>query len=430
MLKGLFKGLANQTLVNHLTMIIPLLLQLLGLSFAVLIDSYIDRRQKKIMSVLVHLVLSLIVQNYAEYFLTSVMPMPYLRTIVSIYGYCIRPAILVPLICIVSPECKLAPVLILIAANTSVYMTALFSHIAFYISYDNTFHRGVLGGFCLYASMVLLLYLLYLTIRKYRAVKKLEMLIPIANTLFIIMAVIMDGNVGLSEQPVTFLTISIVSSCVFFYIWLHLQFVRRHERELKDGQRVQIMLSQIKPHFLYNALGAIEELCESDPKKAKEATVTFSRYLRGNMSSISASDSIPFEKELSHTKIYLELEKLRFEDALQVDYDITVKEFKIPTLTLEPLAENAVRHGVRGNADGRGSILISTREYPDHIEVSVIDDGPGFSPEMLADDEHYHIGLQNVRERLMQICKGSLELEALQGRGTKATIILPREKES
>ena len=117
----------------------------------------------------------------------------------------------------------------------------------------------------------------------------------------------MDGNVGVKQQPVTFQTDSIVSSSLFFYIWL--------------------------------------------------------------LDSLSTVGSIPFEKELSHTKFYLELEQIRFEYALQVEYDISCTDFTIPTLTLQPLVENAVRHGVRGNEDGRGTVIISTREYPDRLRL-------------------------------------------------------------
>lgn len=428
MTSDILSGLLTQEVSDHLAMIIPLLLQLFGLTFAVLVDSYISRKRRKIMLIVVFLVLSLIVQNYVENRIAAGMPMQLTRTVIAIYGYTVRPVILVLFLYIVSPDQNHKAAFLLVGVNMLVHLTALFSGICFRIDANNHYKAGPLGHFCLYTSLVLLGRCLYLTFYEYGHVRRKERLIPVMNVLIIIGAIIMDGNIGFNEQTVTFLTEAIVSSCVFFYIWIHLQFVRKHEKELKDGQRLQIMLSQIKPHFLYNTLGAIEELCESDPKGGREAISIFSRYLRGNMNSISAEGLIPFEKELSHTKLYLELEQIRFEDALQVDYDIPCTDFMIPTLTLEPLVENAMRHGVRKNVDGRGTVTIRTREHADHYEIAVMDNGPGFDPETKLDDDRTHVGIQNVRERLMQVCGGTIQITSAPGNGTTAVIILPKRE--
>lgn len=426
MISDAIENMLSQTAIDHLAMILPLLLQLAGMVFAVLVDSYISKHHKRILLLIAFFSFSLIAQNYAAYLLETGEPRIFLRTLSSIYGYCVRPVILVLFMHVISPIRRMIPSWILVCVNLAVYLTALFSPICFRIDEDNHFHRGPLGYFCLYISLALLLNLVCLTVHEYGRKSAREMFIPLVNVVLIIGALLLDGNILEGNQPVTFLTDAIVSDCVFFYIWLHLQFVREHEKELKDGQRVQIMLSQIKPHFLYNSLGAIEELCDSDPQMAKEAVVTFARYLRGNMNTISEMSAIPFEQELSHTRFYLELEQIRFEDALRVEYDLPCMNFRIPTLTLEPLVENAVRHGVRGNDDGRGTVTISTREFPDRFEVSVMDDGPGFDPANMPDDGNLHVGLKNVRERLTQICGGTLQIESSVGRGTTATILLPK----
>lgn len=429
MVLDVFNSNMSQETMDHLTMLLPLLLQLGGLVFAVMVDSYISKKHKRVMFAIAFLALSLIVQNDSERIFAAESAMKLLRILASIWGYSVRPVILVLFLYIVSPERNHMAAWILAGINAAVYLSALFCHISFWFDENYHYREGPLRAFCLYVSVILLGYLLYLTIRNYAHVRKRELLIPVFNAFLIIAAVLMDSSVGFNEQIVTFLTGAIISDSLFYYIWLHLQFVRKHEKELRDGQRVQIMLSQIRPHFLYNSLGAIEELCESDPQMAKAATVTFSRYLRGNMTSIGASDAIPFEKELSHTRFYLELEQIRFEDALQVAYDISCTDFTIPTLTLEPLVENAVRHGVRGNEDGRGTVTISTREFPDYIEVSVVDDGPGFDPNAVPKDGYPHVGLQNVRERLSQVCGGMLKIESAIGYGTTVAIILPKKRD-
>lgn len=189
-------------------------------------------------------------------------------------------------------------------------------------------------------------------------------------------------------------------------------------------QRIQLMLSQIRPHFLFNALGSIEALCERDPKAAKLATRKFSKYLRGNMESLSEEKLIPFEKELQHTQLYLELEQIRFGDALQVEYDIKAHDFFLPPLTLQPIVENAVKHGIRMKADGRGTVSISAEESEGCYELRIEDDGAGFNPEVVYTDEQ-HIGIRNVRERLHRICGGTLTIHSAVGRGTTAVICLP-----
>ena len=413
----------------EIMVLIPLLLQMIGLTFAILIDPYIRRDHRRIMLIIVALIFSLIAQNYFGYLLDKDGTMLFRRTLVGIYGYSIRPIILLLFFYIVGSKQRYWPFWILIALNAAIHLTAVFSGICFRIEPDNHFHRGPLGYSCHVVSGILLAYLVYLTIREYSRVHKSETWIPACNALLIIASVVQDSVVDYRIYPVSFLTIAVVNSNLFYYIWLHLQFVRKHERAMMAEQRIQIMLSQIKPHFLYNSLGAIEELCDSDPRMAKKATVKFSQYLRGNMDSISAEGTIPFEKELAHTKLYLELEQFRFEDALQVRYDITCTAFSIPTLTLEPLVENAVRHGVRGKETGMGVVTVSTRERPDCYEISVSDDGPGFDPASVPSDGMSHIGIRNVRDRLRRVCGGTLEIESAIGEGTTATIRLPKRQE-
>ena len=192
-------------------------------------------------------------------------------------------------------------------------------------------------------------------------------------------------------------------------------------------QRVQIMLTQIRPHFLYNALTVIQDLCRTNPEQAENATIQFAKYLRGNMDALQTDAPIPFTEELEHTKEYLMLEQMRFEDKLTVRYDIQCEAFSLPPLTLEPVAENAVRHGVRGNSDGRGEVTIASAEYPDRYEITVTDTGPGFDPEKPPkDQERSHVGLRNVLERLARMCGGALNIISAPGKGTCVTITIPK----
>ena len=162
---------------------------------------------------------------------------------------------------------------------------------------------------------------------------------------------------------------------------------------------------------------------------AAKTTAKFSRYLQGNMSALQDEGLIPFSKELEHTRIYLDIEKVRYEDELQVEYDVRCLDFAVPALTLQPIVENAVRHGVRGK-EGPGTVTLATREYPDRFEITVKDDGPGFDPlnPPPQNDGREHIGVSNVRRRLAQMCGGSLRIQSRIGEGTLVTIELPKNQ--
>jgi len=214
---------------------------------------------------------------------------------------------------------------------------------------------------------------------------------------------------------------------VYFNIQLELELQYERDKRELDQAQMTLMLSQIRPHFLYNSLTAIRRLCEDDPQDARAAINDFSLFLRANIDFISNQTLIPFEQELRHIRSYLNLEQRRFEDSLSVDYNLEITDFCLPALSLQPVVENAVLHGIRKKEDG-GTVRISTSETPDHYVVTVTDDGAGFDPGAIAGQEH--IGLKNVSRRLELLCKGELLIDSAPGCGTKATILIPREGEN
>lgn len=417
--------------ITVMTMVFAPLLLLIGLGFIAAVDPFIRREQRRVMLVIVALCLSLIVQNLLEnkYFVSRSNLA--FKNVLDAYGYSVRPVILILFLYFIQPHGKKWLQWLLAGINAVLYFTSPFTRLCFEIrEADYVLLRGPLWFVCFVLSAILLIELLTQTILLYRGTRKWERLIPLAVVVIIIVSVVMDLRVIAQSQPISFLTIAIVVGSVFYYIWLHMQFVREHEQALVAGQRVQLTLSQIKPHFLYNTLNAISALCLEEPDRVKPAIDSFADYLRGNMESIDEKGPIPFKRELEHTKCYLGIEQMRFEDALQVRYDIACTDFRIPALTLEPLVENAVRHGVRMNKGGRGTVTISSHDAGDHYEVIIADDGPGFDPSRNPDDGKPHVGIVNVRERLAQVCGGRLDILSEPGRGTTATILLPREQEA
>ncbi len=196
------------------------------------------------------------------------------------------------------------------------------------------------------------------------------------------------------------------------------------EAELAESQ-FDAAMSQIQPHFLYNALGSIYYLCTKDPPKAQKAIGDFSEYLRMNLGSLRQKTPIPFQTELQHIRTYLALEKMSSEDELTYQFHIHTVDFSIPALSVQPLVENAVKHGIFKKPGG-GTVTISSEEYADHFEITVEDDGVGFDPNQPPQSERIHIGIQNVRQRLAAMCDGQLEIRSHPGSGTTATIILPK----
>ncbi len=227
------------------------------------------------------------------------------------------------------------------------------------------------------------------------------------------------------------LTGTMMVSCVLYYSIITKQNERmrtiKHEQELANS-KISIMLSQIQPHFLFNSLSAISNLCEKAPMEAQKAIGDFSDYLRGNLDSLKRSAPIPFTKELKHVQMYLSLEKMRFASDLNIVYDIAVTGFLLPTLTVQPLVENAVKYGV-GKKEGGGTVTIATRENEQFFTVTVIDDGVGYDLMATQYDGSTHVGIENVRSRLAAMMGGKLKIESIKGVGTVATIQIPKEKE-
>ncbi|MDO4966086.1 MAG: histidine kinase [Lachnospiraceae bacterium] len=197
------------------------------------------------------------------------------------------------------------------------------------------------------------------------------------------------------------------------------------QQVLLTKQSTALMISQIQPHFLYNVLTTISNLCVTDPEEAEETTVLFSQYLRTNLDSLRNQEPVPFSTELMHIKTYVELEKKRFGDILSVEYDIQEQNFKVPSLGLQPIVENSIKHGIRGK-NSPGHITISTYKEADKYKIIIEDDGIGFDMNQPPkDDGRSHVGMHNVEERLKQMCNASMKIESSPGNGCRTEITIP-----
>lgn len=141
---------------------------------------------------------------------------------------------------------------------------------------------------------------------------------------------------------------------------------------------------------------------------------------------MSKENMVPFEQEMNHIDIYLKLEKLRFGEYLEVVYNIEEQDFMVPSLTIQPLVENAVKYGVGDKREG-GQVIIGTTSTDTHYIVTIEDTGTGFDINKEYNDGRQHIGIQNVKERLSLICNGELIIYSEIDKGTVAIMRIPKD---
>lgn len=210
---------------------------------------------------------------------------------------------------------------------------------------------------------------------------------------------------------------SILAAIIILYINVHVSL----GMEIEEF-RNKVMISQIQPHFMYNTLTTIKALCKVEPELAAKTITNFADYLRGNMDFASLEATIPLEKELNHTKIYTEIEALRF-DNITFEFKIEDSDFEIPALCIQPMVENAVRHGVRSRKDGH--ILIHTFQDQKYHNIVIQDNGKGFDNAQF-NGSRTHIGLLNTRLRIERLVHGIFEVESVPEKGVKITMRIPK----
>lgn len=213
---------------------------------------------------------------------------------------------------------------------------------------------------------------------------------------------------------------------------------RRREKELQDLEnelkmsRIRNSTSQMQPHFLYNALGSIQEILLDDPKYASELLSDFTIHLRSCIRAMGSDAPLPFGQELSNIKAYVRIEQMRFGERLKVVYDTPVTDFRIVPLSVQPLVENAIRHGIYERGPAGGTVTVRSRETETEWIVEVEDDGVGFDVDELgtaAWGNKDSTGLENISFRLERVMNASVDIKSVRGVGTKVAIRLPKKGE-
>ena len=309
-------------------------------------------------------------------------------------------------------------VLFLWTAYFVLVIIAPFTSTIAYVTSDNQYHRGLWYPLLLLPVAIIALLNLAGTIR-YRKrlthryfVSLLIALLPMAVSLLLQMII--------DVYPI--IDLSFVLSALSMYgliISDHVERDLHHQREIAN-QRASIMVLKMRPHFIYNTLMSIYSLCNQDPQKARQVTMDFTNYLRKNFNAVASESSIPFSAELEHTRAYLAVEQAQSAAMLLVDYDTPFTSFRLPPLTLQPIVENSVKHGMNPYS-GPLHISIRTRHTDTDIIIIVEDNGPGFDP---SDETKPHTTLTNIKQRLEMMCGGSLTIQPRDGSGTVVTVTI------
>ena len=397
---------------------IALLIQLIGMLIMSHIDPYIEKRHKRLLIITALVVVSLLIQEWLEYYFLSDISMVYPRTVCAVYENIARP---VTIVLFMQMLIKDRRPWVLVIINALIYSTAFFSDIVFSFGEDYTMKRGPLGMTCQIVCTILVVWQAAQVIYTFRRGQKAGSIVHMIVVIFMIMASVMDSFEG-RDSNVSYMTVSIVEGCMFFYIWLHLLYVREYEKVLIDQQHLRLMITQMQPHFVFNTITTIQALCRIDPQKAADTAEKFGTYLRQNIDSINRVGLIPFDEELEHTKVYAQIEMTRFPN-ITIEYDIRDNDFELPALSLQPMVENAIRHGVRIRE--HGLVKVSTYRANEGHYLVIYDNGKGFDVREAQRSDSSHIGIRNVKERLFKMCDGSMTIQSVIGESTTVTIVIP-----
>ena len=251
------------------------------------------------------------------------------------------------------------------------------------------------------------------------------LLVPAIHTVLILLYIVLGWDIILTS--ITSAAMILTLYIIFFNIHIEMENEIIHQEKEQIRLQFSAMISQIQPHFVYNSLSVIAALCEEDPGLAAEAANTFSDYLRKNIDFANKNNPVSFPEELNHIKTYIWLEQLRFPNKLKAEYDIRCTDFYVPALSVQPLAENAVKHGICKTKSG-GTVRISSFEDDLYYVITVTDDGAGFDASKPVQDGKQHVGIENARFRIREMFNGSLDIESRPGDGTTVTIKIPKRK--
>ncbi len=434
---------------------------MIGLTTVFISNNTISKRKKNYLFKIIFIDLVLMLSETCTHrLITPEDSMVYTRITLDIIAYVARPTLIVYFYLLISerrnPKFNILLIFPLVI-DFVVVLSAYVSPLPFYYVQENGethFHRGPLGFVPFAVSALYLLILIIDSMRYFHKGKEKTSFAVVYSAVVVIVGVIIES---LDDSKRIIVNFTMLSTLIYF-LMLYFKTIMEQEEEIIRQTRIEVMYSQIGPHFIFNTLSAIYGLVDRNPKKAKEAINYFSEYLRGNIDSIGKKGWVSFEEELKHIDSYVWIEKMRFGDDLSVEYDIDTMDFEVPPLSVQPLVENAIKHGIH-KKNGPGKVVVSTWEDENEYIVEVLDDGVGFDTseferqtmyeiknptdrglgirrrrearkklEKTVNDDRNHVGLLNTSSRLTGSGRAKLEIFSTPGKGTKAVITILKHK--
>lgn len=295
----------------------------------------------------------------------------------------------------------------------------LFNDRIYYFTPDNVYHRGPYYVLLMVPPMIImtLIFIELLKRKNYLTGKQF-----CAMLTYILIAVIcVPVQIMLQGIMVIVLGTSVAGIIMFILLMSEQVDMSIKKSEKLAEQRVQLLTLQMSPHFICNTLLSIYYLCDDDKDKAQKTILDFTDYLRKNYTAMTKDTMVPFSDELEHARAYAAVEKVRYEDMLDVVFDIKDEDFMLPPLTLQPLVENSVKHGI-DPAGNVLNILVRAERSEEGYVVTVEDNG---SDKGRSGPEGTHVAVKNITNRLKMMCNGSLELIKKDGGGAVVRIVIP-----
>ena len=213
--------------------------------------------------------------------------------------------------------------------------------------------------------------------------------------------------------------------------------IRQELKQLEQSlemARIKNSTSQMQPHFLYNALASIREIILDDPQYASDLICDFTTYLRACIRTMSNDELISINQELENINAYVNIEKMRMGKRLQVVYHIDSEDFQIVPLSIQPLVENAIRHGIYRRGKVGGTVTITIESFTEYNRITVEDNGVGFDYQQIRNEiesgERDSSGLDNVNYRLKKQMNADMIIDSKVNAGTKIMVYVPKERSS
>ncbi len=358
-----------------------------------------------------------------------------------ITGYNIMPCIMLFLMHLYPHEVRKKTVLFLLIPNL-LFEFLLFTPPAFFSKFNNIYY------------ILMAVYMLYTLLMLSRAVANKRSnsgLILIAVTVFYLTAISdVFHYKGIGNIDSSFLVMfgTIVVILAMSYVQSREQAHMRKmledtNRQLVEADKLRdtimetemaFLRAQIKPHFLFNAINAIANIAQKNGQKGSQLMIDLAMYLRHSFTFENIDKMSTLEKELEYIENYIHIEAARFGEKIHFEQRVSVPEdTPMPVLVLQPLVENAIRHGISKKSSG-GNVVLTIEEVERGIRVEVSDDGLGMKEDILhrvmAGTNCRQVGLKNIQSRLLRLYGAGLKITSQQGQGTCVAFIIPKGEQS